>query len=502
MRRTLGTCLVLLVVMVAISFSARAEVRLPSVLTDHMVLQRGQPIHIWGSAGPGEKIYVSFHGREGNAVADELGRWGLYLPPVPAGGPFTLTVRGKNTITYTDVLVGDLWIASGQSNMGFPMGKTAWTNGVQNSQQEIANANHPRLRLFHVKDTASDYPLEDISAQPWTACTPQSVTDFSAVAYYFGSELLTKEDVPIGLIEADWGGTPAEAWTSLSALSSDPSLMPVFAAEAQMMGNESTALLQQKKEQQETEEAKAEGKPLPKFHWRPDPNSWAPARLFNAMIAPLTPLPIRGAIWYQGESSTDPLRAPVYAHLFQTLISDWRTQWKQGDFPFLFVQIANFRPGTDWPPVREAQRKALALRNTGMAVTIDIGDPDNVHPTDKKDVGHRLALWARALSYGEKVEDSGPLFQEAVPMGAQMRVWFNHAQGGLVSKRGELQGFEVAGSDGKFFPAKATIEGNSVLASSKEVPAPVSVRYGWAADPACNLYNGDGLPASPFTSGQ
>jgi sialate O-acetylesterase len=467
-----------------------------------MVLQRDRPIHIWGSASPGEHVSVSFHGREGNSVADGLGRWGLYLDPVPAGGPFTLTVRGKNTITYTDVLVGDLWIASGQSNMEFPMGKTAWTNGVQGSQQEIAKANLPRLRLFHVKDVASDYPLDDVTAQPWTACTPQSIANFSAVAYYFGRELLAKEGVPIGLIEADWGGTPAEAWTSLSALSSDPSLMPVFAAEAQMMVDESTVLLQQKKEQQETKKAKAEGKALPKFHWHPDPNSWAPARLFNAMIAPLTPLPIRGVIWYQGESSTDPLRAPVYARLFQTMIGDWRKQWKQGDLPFLFVQIANFRPGTDWPPVREAQRKALVLRNTGMAVTIDIGDPDNVHPTDKKDVGHRLALWARALSYGEKVEDSGPLFRQAAPVGTQMRVWFDHTQSGLVSQCGELRWFEVAGSDGKFVPAKATIEGQTVLASGADVPAPVSVRYGWAADPACNLYNGDGLPASPFTSEQ
>ncbi len=221
------------------------------------------------------------------------------------------------------------------------------------------------------------------------------------------------------------------------------------------------------------------------------------------MIAPLTPLPIRGVIWYQGESNADERRAPIYSSLFQTMIQDWRNHWAQGDFPFLFVQIANFENTIDdWPKVREAQRKALALTNTGMAVTIDIGEAHNIHPRDKQDVAHRLALWARVLSYGEHIQDSGPLFRQAVPEGSQMRVWFDHAASGVVVKGGTLRGFEVAGSDGKFSPASAKVDGSTVLVSSSAIVAPVYVRYGWSLNPQCNLYNAAGLPASPFTSQQ
>lgn len=481
-----------------------AEVTLPSVLADHMVIQRDKPIHLWGNADPGEQVTVSFRGHQAATTADTLGRWSLYLPPANAGGPFTLTIQGKNTITWTDVLVGDVWIASGQSNMEFPVEKTDWSRGALNSKQEISAANYPRLRLFHVNDVVSDYPMTDVAAKTWTACTPQSVGDFSAAAYFFGRDLLENEKVPIGLIETDWGGTPAEAWTSLNALSADPSLMPVFAARAQMMDGQAKVVLQLKKEARQQEAAKAAGKPPIEFDWHPDTNSWAPAALFNAMIAPLTPLPIRGAIWYQGESNTDKDRAPIYSKLFQTMIQDWRAHWAQGNFPFIFAQIANYKttPGDGWPIVRDGQRKTLSLVNTGMAVTIDIGDADNIHPRDKQNVGHRLALWARVLSYGEHIEDSGPLFTQAVPQGNAMRVWFSHAASGIMAKGGELHGFEVAGSDGKFMPATAKVDGDTVLASTSAVAAPVYVRYGWAANPQCNLYNGVGLPASPFTSQQ
>lgn len=484
----------------------RAEVTLPSVLADHMVIQRDKPVHVWGSADPGEQVTVSFRGHQGTSIANDLGRWSLYLPPVDAGGPFTLTIQGKNTITFTDVLVGDLWVASGQSNMQFPMMKTDWTRGVQNTQQEIDAANFPKLRLFHVENTFSDYPMLDVAAKTWTACTSQSVGDFSGVAYFFGRELLEKEKVPIGLIEADWGGSPAEAWVSLNALSSNSSLMPVFSARAHRMQLESMALLEDKSEKMQQEDAAKAGKPPIKFPWHPEKNSWAPAGLFNGMIAPLTPLPIRGVIWYQGESNADAERAPIYSVLFPTLIQDWRKQWAQGNFPFLFVQLPNFTTKNDWPTVREAQRETLDLTNTGMAVTIDIGEATNVHPRDKQDVGHRLALWARVLSYGEQVQDSGPLFRQAVPEGNQMRVWFDHAESGVMARGGELRGFEVAGADGKFMPATAKVDTkanrSTVLVSSAAVAAPVYVRYGWAADPQCNLYNGDGLPASPFRSQQ
>jgi sialate O-acetylesterase len=477
-----------------------AEITLPSVLADHMVIQRDKPVHVWGSADPGEKVIVTFRDHHAATSADTLGRWSLYLPPGSAGGPFGLTIQGQNTITFPDVLVGDLWIASGQSNMEMPLMKTGGFRGVQNSEQEIAAAHYPRLRLFHAHIASSDYPMQDITAKTWTPCTPQSVEDFSAVAYFFGQELLEKEKVPIGLIETDWGGTPAEAWTSLGALS-DSSLTPVFAARAHMMRDEPTELLQQKSEERQQAEASAAGKPPINFPWHPDPNSWAPGALFNAMIAPFTPLGIRGVIWYQGESNTGDDRAPIYLKLFQTMISDWRTHWAQGNFPFLFVQIASYNsPGDGWPRVRDAQRRTLALTNTGMAVTTDIGDPNNVHPQDKLDVGHRLALWARVLSYGEHVEDSGPLFRQAVPEGSSMRIWFDHASGDLTAKGAELRGFEVAGTDGNFVHATAKVDGDTVLVSAATVAAPAYVRYGWAADPECNLYNGTGLPASPFTS--
>ena len=426
----------------------------------------------------------------------------MYLPPGEAGGPFSLSISGKNKIEFTDILVGDLWLASGQSNMEFSMAPSPpWTNGTQNSEAETAGANHPKLRLFHVKVGTSSYPMDDLAAeQTWTACTPGSVASFSAVAYFFGRELLEREKVPIGLIESNLGGTPAEAWTSLDALTSDSSLMPVFAARAQMMDGSETIMLQQKAEKLEDERAKAHNKPMPQHPWRPDTSTWAPASLYNAMIAPLTSLPLRGVIWYQGESNTGRERAPVYERLFPAMMEDWRAHWAQGNFPFLFVQIANFNSEDDWPTVREAQRKALAVANTGMAVTIDIGNPAMIHPTNKQEVGHRLALWARAISYGEQVEDSGPLFRQAVPEGTQMRVSFDHAAVGLLAKGGALRGFELAATDKKFVPAQAMIVGNSVQVSSSSISAPAYVRYGWAAAPECNLYNRDGLPASPFTS--
>lgn len=480
--------------------SAGADVTVPSVLADHMVIQRGKPVHVWGMADPGENVSVEFRGNRASTQAGALGRWSLYLPVGEAGGPFALTIRGKNTITLQDVLVGDVWIASGQSNMEFPMARTAWSNGVKNAPQEIATANYPRLRLFIVQHQFSDSPMADAPTTGWRACTPQTVADFSAVAYFFARDLIKRENVPIGVIESNWGGTPAEAWTSLPALSADAGLMPVFAARAHMMEDEPTTLLQQKAEKLAAEQAKAQGKQPPSAPWHPDPNSWAPGALFNGMIAPLAPLSIRGAIWYQGESNTDAERAPVYAPLFQTMIQDWRLSWGQGNFPFLFVQIANFTSPDDWATVREAQLQTLSLANTGMAVTIDIGDPTNIHPVDKQDVGYRLALWARNLAYGERVEDSGPIFRQAVPERHQMRVWFSHAASGLKAKGGELTGFEVAGADHKFVPAEGRIDASNVVASSAAVPHPRFVRYGWSSAPACNLFNRDGLPASPFTS--
>ena len=492
--------LTLVAIVFTSSLSSRADVTVPSLLADHMVVQRGLPVHVWGMAAQHEAVSVTFRGETKTGTADDDGRWSVYLSPGEAGGPFELSIKATNTIVLHDILVGDVWVASGQSNMEFPM------TGLVNAQTEIAAAQYPKIRLFLVKHKPADYPLENVESKGWAACTPETAADSSAVAYFFARSLQQKLGVPIGLIESFWGGTAAESWTSLHTLGADAALMPVFSARAKMVDEQSTTVLRQQREDAEFQkavaQAKAEGKPLPWPQWHPDFAAWAPAALYNGMIAPLTPFAIRGVIWYQGESNSGPDRAFLYARLFQTMIRDWRNSWGEGDFPFLFVQIANWNtePGELWPEVRNAQRQALALRNTGMAVTIDIGDPNDIHPKNKQDVGLRLSLAARAITYGDKIEWSGPLYRQITQEEHRLRVWFDHA-GGLMAKGAEggaVTGFEVAGADGKYSAAEAKIDGTSVVVSSAAVPTPVSVRYGWAANPNCNLFNKEGLPASPF----
>ncbi len=476
--------------------AALADVTLPALLADHMVVQRGLPVHARGMAAPSENVTVTFRGETKSGNADELGRWSVYLSPGDAGGPFQMTVKGANTIVLNDVLVGDVWVASGQSNMEFSM------KSLANPEPEIAAANYPKIRIFRVERKPADFPRWDLEAKTWAACTPESVAESSAVAYYFARDIQQKTGVPIGLLESFWGGTPAESWTSLRGLSADASLMPVFASRSRTVEEQEATELHLKQEEVEyqktVEQARAEGKPVPWRQWHPDFAAWAPGALFNGMIAPLTRFAIRGVIWYQGEANSGE-RAPLYAHLFPTMIQDWRRAWDEGDFPFLFVQIANWNtePEGRWPEVRDAQRRTLALNNTGMAVTIDIGDAVDIHPKDKLDVGLRLARAARAIAYGEKLEWSGPLYRQLTREDHALRVWFDHANG-LAAKGGALVGFEIAGADGKFVAADAKIDGASVVVSSATVADPVSVRYGWAANPTCNLVNREGLPASPF----
>ena len=476
--------------------SVWGEVTLPTLLADHMVIQRGLPVHVWGKAAQHENVAVTFRGETQSTTADELGRWSLYLASGEAGGPFPMLIKGTNTIQLNDILVGEVWIASGQSNMEFPMKELA------NPDAEVGAARYPRIRLFRVEHRPSDYPRSEVEAKPWSLCTPENVADSSAVAYYFARELYQKMNVPIGLIETFWGGTPAESWTSLRSLSADASLMPVFSQRSKIVERHESvelSLAQEEREYQKSvEQAKAEGKPIPGRNWHPDFAAWAPAALYNGMIAPLTPFAIKGVIWYQGESNSGE-RAPLYAHLFPTMISDWRRSWNEGDFPFLFVQIANWNnsPDENWAEVRDAQRRTLSLRNTGMAVTIDIGDPIDIHPKNKLDVGLRLARAARVIAYGENLEWSGPLYRQLTREDHALRVWFDHAAG-LTAKGGPLVGFEIAGADGKYVAADARIDGSSVIVSSATVADPASVRYAWAPNPTCNLYNRDGLPASPF----
>jgi sialate O-acetylesterase len=380
--------------------------------------------------------------------------------------------------------------------MEFPMTE------LSNASAEIAAAQFPKIRIFMVEHRPADFPRADVEAKSWVACTPQSVAKSSAIAYYFARELHQRLNIPFGLIETFWGGTPAESWTSLGALSADASLMPVFARRNDMVAEQESTVLQLQREEREYQkavtQAKAEGKPEPGRSWHPDFAAWAPAALYNGMIAPLTHFPIRGAIWYQGEANGGST-APLYGRQLETLIRDWRQAWGVGDFPFLIVQLANWETSPDglWPEVREGQRKALALKNTAMAVTIDIGDAVDIHPKNKRDVGLRLALGARAVAYGEKIEWSGPLYRQLTREEHALRVWFDHANG-LGAKGGPLVGFEIAGADGKFVPADATIDGATVVVSNAQIKEPVSVRYAWAANPTCNLYNREGLPASPF----
>ncbi len=502
-RRAFFQPAVLLLLLSSTAFAAQAEVRLPKLFSSHMVLQRDQPIHIWGWSEPGESVSATFHGATATSTGDPLGHWSLYLPPQSAGGPFQLTVTGSNKIALDDILVGDVWFASGQSNMEMPVSGFPGSAIVNNSAAEIKDANHPDMRLFLVGDKASDYPLNDFAGEPsWTVCSPETAAKFSAVAYFFGRDLQNKEHVPIGLIDSSWGGTPGASWISLDGISSDASLMPVFAARAGMIDQQADTAAIVAAEKREDAAARSANRPLPKHPWRPDPASWAPAALFNGMVAPATPFVMKGVIWYQGESDSEAARAPLYDKVFPALISDWRAHWREGNFPFLFVQISSFKTAASesWPIIREAQLRTLALTNTAMAVSIDIGNPDNIHPPDKQAVGARLALAARAVAYGEHIEYSGPLFRQTSAENGGMRVWFDHVEGGLIAKGGTLEGFEIAGEDHRFVAATARIDGPSVLVTSPQVTRPEYVRFGWANAPIVNLFNSVGLPASPFTS--
>jgi len=494
-RGQLGILVVLLAGL-ATSRVCLAKVTLPSLWSDHVVVQRGMPVQVWGMADPGEMISAHFRHATSTGTADNLGHWEIDLPPGEAGGPFTMEIQGENKIVLSDILVGDVWVASGQSNMEFG------TKGVLNAEEALKGANQPAIRLFHVNKRSSDFPQDDVLTRSWVLCTPETVADFSAVAYFFGKNIQADQKVPIGLIEADWGGTIAESWTSLKALSQDGSLMPAWANWAEMSESEPDALIERAQQDRERKAAMAAGKPEPDFPWHPELRSWLPGGAFNGMIAPLVKFRIRGFLWYQGESNAEINRSFYYDRLLRTLIQDWRQRWNEGDIPFLIVQLANFKTSTEakWPELREAQRRTLSVAETGLVVAIDIGDRDNIHPRNKQEVGRRLSLAARALAYHEALEYSGPLYRTEMRQGNTMRLYFDHANSGLLAKGDALIGFEIAGSDGEFFTAQASIDGKTVVVSSPQVKEPVAVRYGWAGNPLCNLYNKDDLPASPFSS--
>jgi sialate O-acetylesterase len=482
---------------------ARADVTLPALLCDHMVVERRQPVHVWGKAADGEAVSVTFRGETRAATADNLGFWSIYLPASEAGGPFEMVIKGNNSITLRDVMVGEVWVDSGQSNMEFSLRQAL------NGEAEVAAANHPNIRFFKVQRKSSPVPASDADAIPWQVCTPQSAGRYSAVAYFFARALDQQLNIPIGIIDSYWGGTYVEAWMSLRALSSSADFMPAWALWAKTIENYDVLLARRERRyaawQESVAKAKADRRTPPEQPWEQNLNNAdMPTGLYNAMIAPLTPFPIAGVIWYQGESNASVERGPTYAAMFAAMIRDWRRAWGIGDFPFLFVQLPNYRSGptSKWMELREAQLQTLAVDNTAMAVTIDVGEAANLHPPNKQDVGHRLALAARALAYGEKLEYSGPLFRAAAPDAGGLRIWFDHVGAGLEARDGApLKGFQVAGADRRFQAADARVDGVTVVVSSPNVAQPLYVRYAWADAPECNLYNKDGLPASPFRSG-
>ena len=489
----------LLLLLFAPCGAAFAAIRLPLVISDHAVLQRDRPLHLWGWATPGAELQLRLHGQTAEAKADELGEWSVWLKPEPAGGPYTLTVDGDGHREVTDLLLGDVWIASGQSNMEMPLRGFGPETQVKNSAEEIRSALQPRIRLLNMRKRGSTFPVDDIQ-DTWTACTPETAKEFSAVGYLFAREISQRENVAIGVIDSTWGGTPADSWVSLDTLGADPGLVPAFAARARFAQHYARRDAEMKLQQKEEAEAKLAGKKAPVQPWHPAEESWLPGGLFNGMIAPLTPLSIRGFLWYQGETNSSPGRAPFYAQLFPALIRDWRMHFAQGDLPFLFVQISSFHsPLEDWGTIRDAQRRTLSVANTAMAVTLDVGLEKNVHPPDKQAVAARLVLAARAVAYGEQLRYASPLFRQATVEGSAMRVWFDNAQG-LTAKPGRLGDFEVAGDDHHFITGKARLEGDTVVVSAVSVPQPKYVRYGWQGVVNSYLYNGDGLPLGTFTS--
>jgi sialate O-acetylesterase len=488
--------------------TAAADVKLPALISDNMVLQEGRQVAIWGAADAGEQVTVSLGEQKQTATADSNGQWKVELEPLKKGGPFEMTVAGKNTVIIHNVLVGEVWVCSGQSNMEFAVWNHGVFGGAKNAEQEVAAANYPLLRLFIVKKVVAGKPQTDVEGQ-WVVASPETVGNFSAVGYFFGRDLHRTMKFPVGMIDSSWGGTEAEAWTSAEAVDADPDLKVVADSWRQGIADFPHVLEQYEQKlgewEKAAEEAEVSGKvalPIPAAPKDPRSHPWRDSGLWNAMIAPLTPYAIAGAIWYQGESNAE--FAYQYRKVFATMIQQWRNSWGEGDFPFLFVQLASFSAGgknpDSWAVLRESQDKTLALPKTGMAVAIDIGESHDIHPKNKQEVGRRLALAAEGIAYGRKIEYIGPTFKSLRANAGTLHLRFTHMAGGLVVRGQALMGFTIAGEDQQFFPADAKLVDNEVVLSSSHVLKPVAARYAWADDPKCNLYNKVGLPAPPFRS--
>ena len=488
-----------------------ADLGLAPYFGDHAVLQQGKPVPVWGAAGASDPIAVTFHGQTAKTQAGADGSWKVSIGPFEASAEGAdLVVAGRTTLTLHDVVVGEVWLCSGQSNMEFAVDDGGGYR-VDHPDAEVATAHFPLIRQLKVKQTVASSPAATVATGGWVSASPETVGGFTAVGYFFARDIHRALGVPVGIIDSPWGGTPIESWMSDAARKStslSASLDARWAKDLSEWPPGRVAAFPAVKAAWEKASEEADRKhtkitlPWPGYPASDDsPNR--PGGLFNAMIAPFEPAAIRGILWYQGESNSD--RAGEYAELFAAMIRSWREGFGQGDVPFYFVQLANFGDENEvvnrnWARLREAQEKVLALPNTGMAVTVDIGEAHNIHPRNKQEVGRRLALIARTRLYNIPPEVSGPVFAGATPEGKSIRVRFSHSGDELFAHGGSVRSLEVAGADKVFFPAAGEIEADTLLASSPDVKEPVAVRYAWANAPDANLYGDNGLPVPPFRS--
>jgi len=481
--------------------AAHATVKPAALFSDHMVLQQGTDVPVWGTADPGEQVKVFFSGQTLSTTADADGRWIVHLAKLKPGGPFEMQIEGKNSIALHDVLVGEVWLAAGQSNMVFTVSKKAqFFAGMLDEDKQIAAANYPQIHMYTEK-VVKAYMPQDTALGEWQACSPDTVGAFSAIGYLFARDLQQELHVPVGIVTVAFGASTAESWLPREAFATDPQLKPLldlFDARENYFKNNPHAAAADAPPAPQTLNARSAG-PRTGPLFDPAEDQHEPTVLFNGMLHPVIPYAVRGAIWYQGESIVGG-RAGVelYPHVMEALVTTWRQLWGEGDFPFYAVQLAALKNVSNNPMVREQQARILSAPNTGLAVTIDVGDPDNVHPKDKEPVARRLALIALAKTYGRKIEYSGPVYSSMKVEGKSIRIHFTHADG-LTAKGGPLAWFQIAGPDRRFVDADAAIDAGTVVVKSPQVPDPVAVRYAWDNYPqGANLYNAAGLPAAPF----
>ncbi len=474
---------------------------MPAIFSDHMVLQSEVEVPVWGSADPGEYVSVVMNDQSKSTTAGTDGKWMIRLRGLKVGNPTTLKILGKNQIVIEDVLVGEVWLGSGQSNMAMTV-KAAKDFAIEQTSSQL-----PLIRMFK-EDSGAATEEQSVGKGQWVVCSPESVGGFSATLFFFGREIHKSLGVPIGLINSSVGGTPIESWIASDAQFKSKELNSFVSAQKEETNKIVTEAEKNKyvKElaawQEASKKARAENQKPPR---KPvDPIDVRSKKgniggLFNGKIAPLIPYAIRGALWYQGEANSTPAKAPFYEHQLPLLVHDWRSRWGY-DFPIAWAQLPNFSgEGRDWPTIREAMRKSLSIPKTGMGINIDIGDKNDIHPKNKQEVGRRLSLWALGTVYGkEVVATSGPLLYEYETKGGEIVLSFKHSNGGLLARDGSLKGFTIAGEDQEWKKATASIRGDKVIVSSPEVFKPVAVRYAWENFPDCNLFNEAGLPASPF----